>query len=128
MRVVAIIPIITHHEIRLSGHLEGFARFNALAEGSGGTGADVVGRFVDESFVSIGAVDVDLAVLNQDAIAGNPDNAFDERLIFAVARHFLEEFGWTEDHNVAGFWRLGPVGYFFNDESIVHFKCGQHRF
>lgn len=89
MGVVAIIPIIAHHKIGFSGHLKGFARFNALAEGSGGTWAKVVGRFVDEEFVSIGAVDVDLAVLNQDAIARDTDNAFDERLIFTVARHFL---------------------------------------
>ena len=128
MGVVAIIPVVAHHKVRRGGDLEGFSRFNALAEGRFRTWADVVGRFVDERFGSIGAVDVHFAVLNEDTIAGNPDNAFDQRLIFAVARHFLEDFWRAEDHDVTRFWRLGPVGDFFNDEPIVHFKRRQHGF
>ena len=121
MGVIAIIPVVAHHKIRCGGDLEGLTRFNALAEGRFGTWTDVVGCFVDERFGSIGAVDVHFAVLNEDAIAWNPDNAFDQRLIFAVTRHFLEDFWRTEDYDIPGFWRLGPVGDFFNDEPIVYF-------
>ena len=77
MGVIAIISIIPHHEIRFSGDLEGLTWFDALAKGSGGAWADVVRRFVNEGFISIGAVDVDLSVLNENAIARDPDNAFD---------------------------------------------------